>query len=200
LPAKRIILLPRLEEQRAEAPWLRIAAAIAVPVVGGAGMFFMDEMDGDVALMSTLPVHIQSYEEAGYQPRFEEEAILVWESMVEPAAASKMVTKREAETNAVEKGELATSTVSIKPVVATKSDAVFLLVAGSFSVESNAQNLSKDLSEKGFDSEVFKQENGLHLVTFATHFEEGQARKNLAELRTDESTKRAWLKRVGQVH
>jgi hypothetical protein len=200
LPAKRIIPLPRLEEQRAEAPWLRIAAAIAVPVLGGAGMFFMDEMDGDVALMSTLPVHIQSYEEAGYQPRFEEEAILVWESMVEPAAASKMVTKREAETNAVEKGELATSTVSIKPVVATKSDAVFLLVAGSFSVESNAQNLSKDLSEKGFDSEVFKQENGLHLVTFATHFEEGQARTNLAELRSDESTKRAWLKRVGQLH
>jgi cell division protein FtsN len=111
-----------------------------------------------------------------------------------------MVTKPEAETNAVEKGELATSTVSIKPVVATKSDAVFLLVAGSFSVESNAQNLSKDLSEQGFDSEVFKQENGLHLVTFATHFEEGQARRNLAELRTDESTKRAWLKRVGQVH
>lgn len=200
LPAKRIIPLPRVEEQRAEAPWLRIAAAIAVPVVGGAGMFFMDGMDGDAALMSTLPVHIQTYEEARYQPRFEEEAIPVWESFAEPAAASTMVTKSEEETKVAEKEERSTSTVSIKPVVATKSDAVFLLVAGSFSVESNAQNLSKDLSEKGFDSEVFKQENGLHLVTFATHFEEGQARTNLAELRSDESTKRAWLKRVGQLH
>jgi cell division septation protein DedD len=200
LPAKRIIPLPRLEEQRAEAPWLRIAAAIAVPVLGGAGMFFMDGMDGEAALMSTLPVHIQSYEEARYQPRFEEEAIPVWEVIADPAAASTTVTKSEEKKNAAENGELSTSTVSIKSVVATKNDAVFLLVAGSFSVESNAQNLSKDLSEKGFDSEVFKQENGLHLVTFATHFEEGQARRNLAELRSDESTKRAWLKRVGQVH
>ncbi len=200
LPAKRIIPLPQSEEQHVEAPWIRIAAAIAVPVLGGAGMFFMDGMESDAALLSALPVHIQSYEEALYQPRFEEEAILVWESIAEPDAASPVVTKNEEETKVAEKVELPTNAVATKPVEAMKSDAVFLLVAGSFSIESNAQNLSERLSQKGFDSEVFKQENGLHLVTFSTHFEEGQARKNLAELRRDESTKRAWLKRLGQLH
>lgn len=200
LPAKRIIPLPQSEEQQTEAPWLRIAAAIAVPVLGGAGMFFMDGMESDAALMSTLPVHIQSYEEARYQPRFEEEAIPEWESIAEPAPMSPVMTENAEETNVTEKAEIPTSAVSIEPVEAMKSDAVFLLVAGSFSIESNAQNLSKELNENGFDSEVFKQENGLHLVTFATHFEEGQARRSLAELRSDESTARVWLKRVAQPH
>jgi hypothetical protein len=173
LPASRIVPISATTQPAEQSPWLRVAAAIAVPVIGGAGMFFMDYSGQDAALMSTLPLPAPTHYSAEYQPRFTEEAIPTWESI-----------------NPVDVG--AEAYVEEEP----KTGHVFLLVAGSFSVQSNAINLSNDLNEQGFDSEVLLQESGLHLVTFATHFDEEMARTELSQLRLDENTSRAWLKRL----
>lgn len=173
LPASRIVPISATTQPAEQSPWLRVAAAIAVPVIGGAGMFFMDYSGQDAALMSTLPLPAPTHYSAEYQPRFTEEAIPTWESI-----------------NPVDAG--AEAYVEEEP----KTGHVFLLVAGSFSVQSNAINLSNDLNEQGFDSEVLLQESGLHLVTFATHFDEEMARTELSQLRLDENTSRAWLKRL----
>ena len=173
LPASRIVPISATTQPAEQSPWLRVAAAIAVPVIGGAGMFFMDYSGQDAALMSTLPLPAPTHYSAEYQPRFTEEAIPTWESI-----------------NPVDVG--AEAYVEEEP----KTGHVFLLVAGSFSVQSNAINLSNDFNEQGFDSEVLLQESGLHLVTFATHFDEEMSRTEFSQLRIDESTSRAWLKRL----
>ena len=186
-PAGRIISMPQANLAENQAPWLRIAAAIAVPVIGGAGMFFADNMGDDAALMSAIPVSIQSYDQAFYQPRFVEEDVPTWESIVEGKA-----TNVEPIEDKIEEPKEA--------LIVSESNAMYMLVAGSFSIESNALNLSAELTRKGFDSEVFRQDNGLHVVTYSTHFNENSARTQLAELRSESSTERAWLKRVGAAH
>jgi len=50
------------------------------------------------------------------------------------------------------------------------------------------------LQENGFDAEVFLQDGGLHIVTFATHVEEDSARAHLELLRKQQISKNAWLK------
>ena len=198
IAATRVLSMPRADQRQIQAPWRRIAAAIAVPILGGAGMFFADSMDKNAALMSTLPVSIQSYEEAVYQPRFEEEKVPTWETIEVPVTESKDSDTELSEISAVHPG--ATILAEPESTVLTKNSEVFVLVAGSFSVESNAMNLSADLTRKGFDSEVYLQDSGLHLVTFSAHADERIARTRLAELRGEKSTQRAWLKRVGAAH
>lgn len=172
LSASQILPISETTRPVEQSPWLRVAAAIAVPVIGGAGMFFMDYSSQDAALMSTLPLPAPTHHAAEYQPRFTEEAIPTWESIIPVDAVADTFVEEE-----------------------LKTKQVFLLVAGSFSVQSNATNLSKDLNEQGFDSEVLLQESGLHLVTFAMHFDEENARAQLSQLRLNENTSRAWLKR-----
>ena len=118
-----------------------------------------------------------------------------WETIEVPVTESK---DSDTELSAVHPG--ATILAEPESTVLTKNSEVFMLVAGSFSVESNAMNLSADLTRKGFDSEVYLQDSGLHLVTFSAHADERIARTRLAELRGEKSTQRAWLKRVGAAH
>ena len=71
---------------------------------------------------------------------------------------------------------------------------LYMLVAGSFSMEANAQVLANDLVANGFDAQVFEQDGGLHIVTYATHLDEQSARMHLEELRTQRISENAWLK------
>jgi hypothetical protein len=197
-PAARIIAMPTADQKQIQAPWRRIAAAIAVPILGGAGMFFADSMGNDVALMSTIPVSLQSHEEAVYQPRFEEEKVPAWET-IEATIPETIEVDNVRSTSADEVTKTNGMTALELPDL-SENKVIFMLVAGSFSVESNAMNLSADLIRKGFDSEVYLQESGLHLVTFSAHADEQNARIQLAELREEKSTERAWLKRFGAAH
>lgn len=188
-PAARVIPMPDTPRTEIQSPWIRVAAAIAVPVIGGAGMFFMENSGQDAALMSTLPTVTQTHEVASYQPRFLEEAIQEWEAIDE--STDLIIEVR----SAVELPKPLKDVV--EPSVVTEStDIVFMLVAGSFTVASNAHNHSAALNQQGFVSEIYLQENGSHLVTFATHLTESDARAQLKELRSDETTDRAWLKRL----
>ena len=197
-PITRIISMPTAHQEQVQAPWRRIAAAIAVPILGGAGMFFADSMGNDAALMSTLPLSIQSHEEVAYQPRFEEEKVPTWETI--EASTLETVEANNVRPESTEEVTKTTDLTTSELTELTENNVIFMLVAGSFSVESNAMNLSAGLIRKGFDSEVYLQDNGLRLVTFSIHADEVSARAQLAELRGEKSTERAWLKRFGAAH
>ena len=58
------------------------------------------------------------------------------------------------------------------PAALDDNPGLYMLVAGAFSVEANAQVLANDLVANGFDAQVFEQDGGLHIVTYATHLDE----------------------------
>lgn len=172
-------------------PLARVAAAIAVPVLGGIGMFMMDSWNGEDALMRPLSVTAVT---SDYLPRFEGEAIPVW-SDVEALKTEEPVTA--VATLEEEPAVIETLSAADQPVGApaeTGEAGLYMLVAGAFSVEVNAQTLALSLQENGFDAEVFLQDGGLHIVTFATHAEEDSARAHLELLRKQQISKNAWLK------
>jgi hypothetical protein len=172
-------------------PLARVAAAIAVPVLGGIGMFMMDSWNGEDALMRPLSVTAVSSE---YLPRFEGEAIPAWSDAeaLETEESETAVATPEEEPAVIETAAIADQPVGVP--AETNEAGLYMLVAGAFSVEANAQTLALSLRENGFDAEVFLQDGGLHIVTFATHVEEDSARAHLELLRTQQISKNAWLK------
>ena len=182
-PAKgKVIQMP---SPPVSVPLARIAAALAVPVLGGLGMFVADSWDVQDARMSAINVPAVV---AAFEPRFEGEAVPSWsdvEALEETAALAPEV---EA---AVERPT--TEEVGV-PVALEDNPGLYMLVAGAFSVEANAQALANQLAANGFDAEVFEQDGGLHIVTYATHLEEQSARMHLEELRKQVISQNAWLK------
>lgn len=179
-PAK-IIALPAAESTL---PLGRIAAAIAVPVIGGLSMFIAESWEGQDARLSAfnVPAIVTSYE-----PRFEGEGVPTWED------AEGLEETPPIETPTADHVESISEAVGM-PAALDESPGLFMLVAGAFSVEANALTLAQDLAAKGFDSEVFEQDGGLHIVTYATHIEEASARAHLTQLRTQSVSANAWLK------
>lgn len=178
-------VLPLPVSEGPAVPFARIAAAIAVPVIGGMGMFLLDSWNGEDARMGPLSVVAVTSE---FLPRIEGEGVPTWtdvEALNEPVE-----TAEDLPTSAEE--------VTVIPVDVPAADAqpkgLFMLVAGAFSVESNATALSESLQENGFDSEVYLQDGGLHIVTYATHLDEQSAREHLAVLKGQTISKNAWLK------
>lgn len=183
-PAKagKVIALPDAESV---VPLGRIAAAIAVPVIGGLGMFISDSWNSEGARLSAINVPAAV---ASYEPRFEGEAVPSWDDV---QALAEEAAVAEPEMEAAE--EVAPEAVGA-PAALDENPGLYMLVAGAFSVEGNALTLAQELTAKGFDSEVFAQDGGLHIVTYATHVDEASARAHLAHLRTQAVSENAWLK------
>lgn len=180
--AAKIIALPAAGNV---VPLGRIAAAIAVPVIGGLGMFISDNWSSQDARLSAInvPAAVTSYE-----PRFEGEAVPTWDDVQALNEGTKAVeSAREAAVDS------APAEVGA-PAALNDAPGLYMLVAGAFSVEANAVTLAEELTTKGFDSEVFAQDGGLHIVTYATHVDESSARTHLAHLRTQAVSENAWLK------
>lgn len=180
--AAKVIALPAAESTL---PLGRIAAAIAVPVIGGLGMFISDSWDSQGARLSAInvPAAVTSYE-----PRFEGEAVPTWDDV--QGLSEETV---PADLSAEPAVESAPTPVGV-PAALNENPGLYMLVAGAFSVEANALTLAQELNAKGFDSEVFAQDGGLHIVTYATHVDEASARAHLAHLRTQAVSENAWLK------
>ena len=198
----RVLEMPPRDAIKGSKQWIRIAAAIAIPVLGGAGMFVADNWEEPVALMSAVPSMHNRVIESDFQPRFEEEAVLLSGIKTEPVFESVMqasegasVTRFDFTTERVS----STGTAVVLAAVEEKSSAIqeqmIVLVAGAFAVESNAMNLSAKLQTEGFSSEILLQESGLHLVTYASFQSEVEARKTLTEIRKDDRWSSAWMKR-----
>lgn len=177
--------------------WSRIAAAIAVPVLGGAALFYSGGIQESSALMSAFSWNVTPAE---YQPRFEGEGVPKWSDVEvldeELNESAPSIPEFEISYTPAEQ-KAAVTTVDYYAGSTAKTDeetAMFMLVAGAFSVESNAVRLAKKLRSEGFDSEVFLQDGGLHIVTYATHLEEESARKHLNVLRAQKASKSAWMK------
>ena len=167
----------------------RIAAAIAVPLIGGLGMFMADNWESQDARLSAInvPTAVTTYE-----PRFEGEAVPTWDDMdalVEANATEEAVVDQPV----VEATRPTTDEIGV-PASLDENPGLYMLVAGAFSVEENAATLAAELVSSGFDAEVFFQDGGLHIVTYATHFDERSARAHLAELRMQSVSENAWLK------
>ena len=162
----------------------RIAAAIAVPLIGGLGMFMADNWESQDARLSAInvPTAVTTYE-----PRFEGEAVPTWDDM------DALVEAATAEVPTMDAPRPTTEEVGM-PAALDEDPGLYMLVAGAFSVEENAATLAAELVSSGFDAEVFVQDGGLHIVTYATHFDEHSARAHLAELRTQSVSENAWLK------
>ena len=189
---------------------------MAVPILGGAGMFIADQWQTEASLMSAIPSVYQHVETTPFQPRFEEEAILsagvsfdpVFEATMEAVEGASMVhydfteeklspTGVPVVLNGLESVPLESPVEAMaNPGVNTVETArMFALVAGAFSVEDNAHRLADKLRLEGFGAEIFLQDNGLHVVTYAAFDQEADARQKLAELRKNTRWATAWLKR-----
>lgn len=218
----RIMQLEPVASRAALRPWARVAAAMAVPILGGASMFIADQWDTEVNLMSAIPLLSEHVESSEFQPRFEEEAVLlsgistqaVFESriaalegasavrydftreMVSPVGTTVMLASKSPEVRlAASRGNRSSDLVKVIPSSTDAPHRMFALVAGAFSVESNAIRMASGLRLEGFNSEVFLQDDGLHLVTYAAFDQELDARAKLKQLRDDERWVTAWLKR-----
>jgi len=166
-------------------PLARIAAALAVPVLGGLGMFVADSWEVQDARMSAINVPAVV---AAFEPRFEGEAVPSWDDVGALEETDALAPEVEA---AVDRPT--TEEIGI-PAALDESPGLYMLVAGAFSVEANAQGLANDLVANGFDAQVFEQDGGLHIVTYATHLDEQNARIHLEELRKQRISENAWLK------
>ena len=166
-------------------PLARIAAALAVPVLGGLGMFVADSWEVQDARMSAINVPAVV---AAFEPRFEGEAVPSWDDVEALKESGALAPEVEA---AVDRPT--TEEIGI-PAALDENPGLYMLVAGAFSVEANAQVLANDLVANGFDAQVFEQDGGLHIVTYATHLDEQSARMHLEELRTQRISENAWLK------
>ena len=166
-------------------PLARIAAALAVPVLGGLGMFVADSWEVQDARMSAINVPAVV---AAFEPRFEGEAVPSWDDVEALEETDALAPEVEA---AVDRPT--TEEIGI-PAALDESPGLYMLVAGAFSVEANAQVLANDLVANGFDAQVFEQDGGLHIVTYATHLDEQNARIHLEELRKQRISENAWLK------
>ena len=125
---------------------------------------------------------------AAFEPRFEGEAVPSWSDVEALEETATFASEVEA---AVERPT--TEEIGV-PVALEDNPGLYMLVAGAFSIEVNAQVLAKDLVINGFDAQVFEQDGGLHIVTYATHLDEQSARLHLEELRKQEISQNAWLK------
>tara|TARA_B100000963_G_scaffold360062_1_gene389584 strand:- start:7070 stop:8086 length:1017 start_codon:yes stop_codon:yes gene_type:complete len=166
-------------------PLARVAAALLLPVLGGLGIFVADSWDAQDARMSAINL---SDVVASYEPRFEGEAVPSWddvEALDEPVSAPVAVKLSPVRPTTDEIG---------MPAGLDENPGLYMLVAGAFSVESNARVLANELVASGFSSEVFKQNGGLHIVTYATHVDEQSARVHLRKLRMQAISQNAWLK------
>lgn len=200
--------------------WTRVAAAMAIPVLWGGGIFVADQLNQNSSLMSMWPdwkAHAVAMQ-SDFQPRFTEEAVPilgvdiapVFESSVSAAVDASVIRFNFEEekitstgTRVVIKQPIALADNYVEPVSppAVESMAMnhaFLLVAGAFAVEENATRLAQSLTGEGFHSEVLLQDNGLHVVTYGAYMEEGAARLALLEIRQDDRWASAWLKRLGK--
>jgi cell division septation protein DedD len=125
---------------------------------------------------------------AAFEPRFEGEAVPSWDDVEALEETGALAPEVEA---AVERP---TTEVIGMPAALDDNPGLYMLVAGAFSMEANAQVLANDLVANGFDAQVFEQDGGLHIVTYATHLDEQSARMHLEELRTQRISENAWLK------
>ena len=166
-------------------PLARIAAALAVPVLGGLGMFVADGWAEQDARMSAISVPAIV---ATFEPRFEGEAVPSWSDVEALEETTAIAPEVEAAVERPTNEEIGV------PVALDDNPALYMLVAGAFSVEANAQVLANELVANGFDAQVFEQDGGLHIVTYATHLEEQSARMHLEELRKQQISQDAWLK------
>ena len=169
----------------APVPFARIAAALAVPVLGGLGMFVADSWEVQDARMSAINVPAVV---AAFEPRFEGEAVPSWDDVEALEETGALAPEVEA---AVERPTTEEIGMAAAP---GETPGLYMLVAGAFSMEANAQVLANELVANGFDAQVFEQDGGLHIVTYATHFDEQSARMHLEELRTQRISENAWLK------
>tara|TARA_B110000503_G_scaffold142328_1_gene238772 strand:- start:5112 stop:6221 length:1110 start_codon:yes stop_codon:yes gene_type:complete len=216
----KIFAMPPAAQRSGMHPWARVAAAMAVPILGGVGMFIADQWQTEVSLMSALPSFYEQVESSAFQPRFEEEAVLSSGISTEPvfgpaidavegasvvhydftseALSSSGVTVMIAGLNEGVSEELAWVEETAEPEMETTaavSAEMFVLVAGAFSVEDNALRLAQNLRGEGFNAEIFLQSNGLHVVSYAAFDAESDAREKLGQLRQDQRWATAWLKR-----
>jgi hypothetical protein len=166
-------------------PLARVAAALAVPIIGGLGMFLTDSWEAQDARMSAINVPAVV---AAFEPRFEGEAVPSWDDVEALEETGALALEVEA---AVERPT--TDEIGV-PAALDDNPGLYMLVAGAFSVEANAQVLANDLVANGFDAQVFEQDGGLHIVTYATHLDEQSARVHLEELRQQRISQNAWLK------
>ena len=188
VPNDRVPMRPGrvVELPPAQLPLARIAAAIAVPILGGMGMFMMDGWNGQDALLSPLSVASST---AIYEPRFEGEAVPTWSDVAELSAHESESTRP----SSAEPSEWMPEAITGTPTTAAEAS-FYMLVAGAFSLEENANALAEQLVNEGFDADVFLQDGGLHIVTFATHIDETSARAHLDVLHTQPASRSAWLK------
>lgn len=68
----------------------------------------------------------------------------------------------------------------------------YYLVAGSFKKRENAVNFREELLDKGYDSELIGERNGMHAVSYASFQNKSRAKEELQRLRNEEGLQ-VWL-------
>ena len=68
----------------------------------------------------------------------------------------------------------------------------YYIVAGSFKKKQNAVNFHQNLLNKGYDSEMIGERDGMHAVSYASFQNKSRAKRELQRLRNEEGVQ-AWL-------
>lgn len=193
------------------------AAAIIVPLALVGTYLLSDSMSGggQLDLASLNPFKSNEAIQADFEPRFEEENIqfdypadkntieeitqvnpdlnTVYfsfeEDKIEPNGIEIIL--RE---NAPESPEPVSESPELSTPPAASKLKMWFVVGGAFREPSNAEGLVSTLQQKGYESYVFGNSNGLHLVCYGSYTNKAAAKEALAKVKSEENAS-AWLKK-----
>jgi hypothetical protein len=201
--ATPIVPLARAEETTAgerkvvHPIWRRVAAALAVPLVAGSTWWGLQQ---EASMLNVLPSTgwPQASSSASYLPRFAEEGVnvpLPVASVDENRLATLVSSVSDAATIrydfAADEASVSGTLVRIRDVVEVepavkKIEPVaerYWLVAGAFTVSTNADNYAAEARAKGWNAEVRPGRSGLSLVILGAYPSASAARVEMTRIR-----------------
>ena len=176
-------------------PWVGGVTALIIILLVAAWFFFPDEVNRILAGKSAEIVTTEEQIPVDSSTPGQETMIGNEEETAAETEAPGKVTEEnttqqdETDQTGVESVEETVTEQETPPAGQTKK---YYVVAGMFSIRTNAENLVNTLKAKGYDAEVFGRHGNLYAVSFSSHVSKAAAVQEMNRIR-EQFNPQAWL-------
>ncbi|NNE54381.1 MAG: SPOR domain-containing protein [Flavobacteriales bacterium] len=181
------------------------AAAIVLPLLIAGGWVVKNQVSSGKLDIAGINPFKSTTAHTPYEPRIEEEDIHF--DYTETRNTVEFIAKSNPDLSTIyfnfAEDELAPNGIKVKLREAEEKPAelgkvsslkMWFIVGGAFSEKSNADKMVRSLQAKGYESYIFGQNKGLHLVCYGSYTTKAAAKTALKDVRSKENEK-AWLKK-----